>query len=160
MATWVGTNDRKAVLSEDVANRDVFEWLHNSRGISRTRMAKLEPSHHRRRHQQEAETGAGSLNAIPPAKPRHVLHVVLLLLTLVACRPCHGHDPELFDMDNEDGKFSGNERDVCLYGLTNLNVRFLPLNQTESLSIIRVLFRSFAFKRFYSSGALLKTGIT
>ncbi|XP_057374679.1 nephrin-like isoform X2 [Daphnia carinata] len=102
MATRVGTSDRtrcNAVLSEDVASRDVFEWWHYSRGISRTRMAK--PS--RRRHQQEAETRAGSLNAIPPAKPRHVLHVVLLLLTLVACRPCYGHDPEFFDMDNEDG---------------------------------------------------------
>lgn len=29
----------------------------------------------------------------------------LLLLTLMACRPCHGHDPELLDMDDEDGKF-------------------------------------------------------
>jgi hypothetical protein len=31
--------------------------------------------------------------------------LALLLLTLMACRPCHGHDPELFDMDDEDGKF-------------------------------------------------------
>ena len=30
--------------------------------------------------------------------------LALLLLTLMACRPCHGHDP-LFDMDDEDGKF-------------------------------------------------------
>jgi hypothetical protein len=32
--------------------------------------------------------------------------LTFLLLTFVACRPCHGHDPELKDMDDEDGKFS------------------------------------------------------
>ena len=33
--------------------------------------------------------------------------LTFLLLTFVACRPCHGHDPvELKFMDDEDGKFS------------------------------------------------------
>lgn len=44
---------------------------------------------------------------LPPALfPSRLLPFLgLLLLTLMACRPCHGHDPELLDMDDEDGKF-------------------------------------------------------
>ncbi|KAI9551455.1 hypothetical protein GHT06_021788 [Daphnia sinensis] len=58
--------------------------------------------------------GANKTSANPQVKPRsailRLLHPVtpplllaLFLLTLMACRPCHGHDPELFDMDDEDG---------------------------------------------------------
>ena len=30
--------------------------------------------------------------------------LALFLLTLMVCRPCHGHDPEIFDVEDEDGK--------------------------------------------------------
>lgn len=42
------------------------------------------------------------------AKPRGTRRTLLLTLALaaalMACRPCHGHDPELVDLDEEDGK--------------------------------------------------------
>lgn len=40
-----------------------------------------------------------------PAWHRRTTLAWLFLLTLMACRPCHGHDPELLDIDDEDGKF-------------------------------------------------------
>lgn len=53
---------------------------------------------------------AGAAGAAKPRRRRRqILHNVLtlLLLALAACRPCvcHGHDRELSDTDDEDGKF-------------------------------------------------------
>jgi hypothetical protein len=50
-------------------------------------------------------TAAGT--AKPRRRRRQILHNVLtlLLLALAACRPCHAHDRELSDTDDEDGKF-------------------------------------------------------
>ncbi len=50
-------------------------------------------------------TAAGT--AKPRRRRRQILHNVLtlLLLALAACRPCLGHDRELSDTDDEDGKF-------------------------------------------------------
>lgn len=40
----------------------------------------------------------------PRPNSRWPVWTVLLVLTLVTCRPCLGHDPELLDVDDEDGK--------------------------------------------------------
>lgn len=153
MATGVGKSRRvrlneasgcNAILSRDVASHDILDWWYYSRGISSTRMAK---PMHGTSHQQKAETGAASLKAIPPAKRRHILPIVLLLLMLVACRPCHGHDRELFDMDNEDGKFS--KKEACLLRLNSFkasrpfesNIHF-QLFSFFDLSFLRFIFKN------------------
>ena len=130
-----GSNGVLSRCRDRVAIRDVAVFLacrhchcSDSRGTSAAGMEGSRPgarqtsgSRRRREEEQsgaEAETneteaaenagrrrGAGSARAKPR---RHILPraaLTFLLLTLAACRPCHGHDPELSDMDDEDGKF-------------------------------------------------------
>ncbi len=81
----------------------------------------------RPRHPAGAGAGAwwlsgrrsGSRLSCPPM-------LALFLLTLMACRPCHGHDPELFDIEDEDGKI--------LFSFFSQNVNF-PTHLSVSLSL-------------------------
>ena len=129
----VGSNGVLSRFCRDVASHDVVvvflscrhcqPWS-DSRGTCAGRTEGSRPGasqpagRSRRRRQEEerpraeggAETEAESVrrSGCPPAKRRRLYLpavMILFLLTLVACRPCHGHDPELFDMDDEDGKF-------------------------------------------------------
>lgn len=61
--------------------------------------------------------------AKPRRRRRQILHNVLtlLLLALAACRPCVGHDRELSDTDDEDGKFLF----LTFYKKGNRCIRFL-----------------------------------
>ena len=68
--------------------------------------------------------------------------LVLLLLTLMACRPCHGHDPELFDMDDEDGKFHKGIDPFCFRPFSQ---RYQTATHTISKSFIILCFFSRLF---------------
>jgi len=95
--------------SGDVAGH---HWHSTSRGIARIPFSsgagKGERGSESVVGRNRNETGSKEpprlalLRLVHPVAP---LLLALLLLTLMACRPCHGHDPELFDMDDEDGKF-------------------------------------------------------
>lgn len=110
------TQDGGSSRSGDVAGH---HWHSTSRGIARipfssggTQEAKGERGSESvvgKRRRRRSETGSKEPRRLALqlrlAHPVARLLLALLLLTLMACRPCHGHDPELFDMDDEDGKF-------------------------------------------------------
>lgn len=81
----------------------------------------------RRRIRNDAGCWCPPATAVGTAKPRRrrrqILHNVLtlLLLALAACRPCYGHDRELSDTDDEDGKFLF----LTFYKKGNKCIRFL-----------------------------------
>lgn len=110
------TQDGGSSRSGDVAGH---HWHSTSRGIARipfssggAQEAKGERGSESvvgKRRRRRSETGSKEPRRLALqlrlAHPVARLLLALLLLTLMACRPCHGHDPELFDMDDEDGKF-------------------------------------------------------
>ncbi|EFX83497.1 hypothetical protein DAPPUDRAFT_240048 [Daphnia pulex] len=107
------TQDGGSSRSGDVAGH---HWHSTSRGIARipfssggAQEAKGERGSESvvgKRRRRRSETGSKEPRRLALqlrlAHPVARLLLALLLLTLMACRPCHGHDPELFDMDDED----------------------------------------------------------
>lgn len=139
------TEDDGRSRSENVAGHD---WQSHRIGCATPRMAGSNRAIRRDELSAQGETagsvsGANKTSANPQVKPRfaifRLLHPVappllltLFLLTLMACRPCHGHDPELFDMDDEDGTFVY----LFLFPLTETSFENQTANHAKSLTTV------------------------
>jgi hypothetical protein len=136
------TQDGGSSRSGDVAGH---HWHSTSRGIARipfssggAQEAKGERGSESvvgKRRRRRSETGSKEPRRLALqlrlAHPVARLLLALLLLTLMACRPCHGHDPELFDMDDEDGKFHKGINPFFFFYFFSLPARYFLLDQTK-----------------------------
>ncbi|XP_032799105.2 hemicentin-1 isoform X2 [Daphnia magna] len=141
------TEDDGRSRSENVAGHD---WQSHRIGCATPRMAGSNRAIRRDELSAQGETagsvsGANKTSANPQVKPRfaifRLLHPVtpplllaLFLLTLMACRPCHGHDPELFDMDDEDGPLQ--HVVSVVKGKTNLPCDITPPVEDDQASLV------------------------
>ncbi|XP_046630954.1 neural cell adhesion molecule 2-like isoform X2 [Daphnia pulicaria] len=139
------TQDGGSSRSGDVAGH---HWHSTSRGIARipfssggAQEAKGERGSESvvgKRRRRRSETGSKEPRRLALqlrlAHPVARLLLALLLLTLMACRPCHGHDPELFDMDDEDGPLQ--HVVSVVKGKTNLPCDITPPVEDDQASLV------------------------